>query len=170
MPTLLLLPDGQGQIPPASVIAGWPTVNKVYLEPAPKDADRSHCWRCQSKERRVKWCGSLEQVLCDTCLKECEVEIKSIQAAERKRRGLLKTPTSSAPITTWSWRGQIKRHMAMRCTVEDLGSMPRITMVSCRLSHKTILGTGGAETLGLAVFKVLLALQGCRMRSSRPLI
>lgn len=153
MPTLLLLPDGQGQIPPASVIAGWPTVNKVYLEPAPKDADRSHCWRCQSKERRVKWCGSLEQVLCDTCLKECEVEIKSIQAAERKRRGLPEDTDilctnyhmvlERADQATYG-NEMYRRRFGQYATNHD-GVMPPVTQDNTRHRRRRDVGASGVQ-------------------------
>lgn len=80
----------KGEYPSPWVIDGWDTVDKVYLEAAPEGTDRSHCWQCKasSETRRNKWCGPLQKVLCDACMKENNTEIRTIVANERERRGL----------------------------------------------------------------------------------
>lgn len=79
-----------GSFPSAATIANWDEVKVVYFQAAPPDVDRSICEYCKTKatERRNKWCGPLQAILCDTCIEEHRTEIDERVNEERTRRNL----------------------------------------------------------------------------------
>lgn len=79
-----------GHFPSDQVLKKWDEVRVVYFPPAPTNIDRSICEYCRAScdQRRNKWCGPLQAILCDQCVKEQEPTIRALIVEERKRRGL----------------------------------------------------------------------------------